>query len=94
MNPYKLLNVTPEATPQDIVRASVLALQERQHAARDIAKARKQLMNPATKLILDFVYSVDSEPFIREAIEKLTAGEEEVPKIEDMERLDIFACQA
>ena len=94
MNPYKLLNITPETTPQDIVRASILALQERKHAARDIAEARKQLMNPATKLILDFVYSVDSEPFIREATEKLTAGEREVPKLEKMERLDIFACQA
>ncbi|MCI5223365.1 MAG: hypothetical protein D3924_11995 [Candidatus Electrothrix sp. AR4] len=91
MNPYKILHITPEATPREIVQAAASALRDKKYSARDIAEARKQLMNPATKLILDFVHSVDLEPLIKDAAKVVHA--EEALDIEQMERLDIFDHQ-
>ncbi|CAK8725348.1 hypothetical protein GMJAKD_16240 [Candidatus Electrothrix aarhusensis] len=100
MNPYRLLSITPEATPREIVQASVLALRENKHSARDIAEARKQLMNPATKFILDFIHTVDLEPLlddIRKGLDELEERREvemlERVEMVDLERLDIFDKQ-
>ena len=100
MNPYRLLSITPEATPREIVQASALALRENKHSARDIAEARKQLMHPATKFILDFIHTVDLEPLlddIRKGLGELEEREESeiVHLIEmvDLERLDILDKQ-
>ncbi len=69
MNPYQLLNISPEATAREIVQASALALREKNSSARDIAEARKELMNPTTRRLLDFIYTVDIEPLLRDARE-------------------------
>ncbi|WP_446010325.1 hypothetical protein [Candidatus Electrothrix sp.] len=66
-NPYRLLNVSPEATAQEIVQASAVALRENTCSAHDIAEARKQLMHPATRRLLDFIYTVDVEPLLQDA---------------------------
>ncbi|MCI5143317.1 MAG: hypothetical protein D3909_16655 [Candidatus Electrothrix sp. ATG1] len=91
MNPYRLLNITPTATPREIVQASALALRENTHSARDIAEARKELMNPVSKRILDFVYTVDLDPLLKDVEKGLdkVQGEEIAP----LERLDIFDKQ-
>jgi hypothetical protein len=97
MNPYRLLNITPEATPREIVQASALALRENKHSARDIAEARKQLMNPATKFILDFIHTVDFEPLlddVRKGLGKSEEGKEgEESEFVHLKRLDIFDKQ-
>ena len=64
MNPYQLLNISPQATTREIVQASALALRENKHSARDIAEARKELMNPVTRRLLDFIYTVDLAPLL------------------------------
>lgn len=64
MNPYKLLHISPKATAQEVVHASALALRENISSAHDIAEARKQLMDPATRRVLDFIYTVDLEPLL------------------------------
>jgi curved DNA-binding protein CbpA len=84
MNPYQLLNLSPEATAQEIVQASVLALRENRYSARDIAEARKVLMNPASRRFFDFIYSIDFEPLLREigksnaALEQADISEKQV----------------
>jgi hypothetical protein len=94
MNPYRLLNITPEATPREIVQASALALRENKHSARDIAEARKQLMNPATKFILDFVHTVDLEPLLDDIRKELGEPEKRrESEMVDLEGLDIFDKQ-
>ncbi|MCI5165925.1 MAG: hypothetical protein D3903_07480 [Candidatus Electrothrix sp. GM3_4] len=94
MNPYRLLNITPEATPRDIVQASALALRENKHSARDIAEARKQLMNPATKFILDFIHTVDFEPLLDDVRKGLGKSEEgKGSEFVHLERLDILDKQ-
>ena len=66
MNPYRLLNISPQASAREIVQASARALRENKHSARDIAEARKELMNPVTKRLLDFLYTVDVEPLLKD----------------------------
>ena len=66
MNPYRLLNISPQASAREIVQASARALRENKHSARDIAEARKELMNPVTKRLLDFLYTVDAEPLLKD----------------------------
>ena len=64
MNPFRLLRISPEASPREIVQAAALALREQRHSARDIAEARKELMNPATRRLLNFISTVDLEPLM------------------------------
>ncbi|WPD24213.1 MAG: hypothetical protein SD837_06565 [Candidatus Electrothrix scaldis] len=78
MNPYQLLNISPQATAREIVQASALALRENKHSARDIAEARKELMNPVTRRLLDFIYTVDVEPLLKDVqsgLSELQEGE-------------------
>jgi hypothetical protein len=44
-------------------------LRKKNASAREIAEARKELMNPASRRLLDFIYSVDLEPLLRDAQE-------------------------
>ena len=64
MKPYTVLNLDHNATPRDIVQAAVKALQEKNYSAREVAEARKQLMDPGTRLILDFVHTARPEQLI------------------------------
>jgi hypothetical protein len=66
-NPYRLLNISPEATAQEIVQASAVALRENTYSAHEIAEARQQLMHPASRRLLDFIYTVDVKPLLRDA---------------------------
>ncbi len=92
MNPYKVLAVKHDATPHDIVQAAGMALRERKYPAREVAEARKQLMDPQAKMILDFVHSADIESLLnpvkgnsnKNAVVLPTAG------TEGMQRLTIF----
>ncbi|MGB5685992.1 MAG: hypothetical protein WBM35_09280, partial [Candidatus Electrothrix sp.] len=65
------------------------ALRENKHSARDIAEARKQLMNPATKFILDFIHTVDLEPLLDD-VRKGLAGlkGDEIVRLEQLEQLE------
>jgi len=92
MNPYRVLNIKPDATPRDIVQAAARALREKKYSARDVAEARKQLMDPKVRLILDFVHSVDITPLIRGKNGGDSAGSRAEPagKSDELERLTIF----
>lgn len=64
MNPYAVLNIDHTATPRDIVQAAAMALRKKTCSAREVAEARKQLMDPRTRLILDFVHTARPEQLI------------------------------
>lgn len=91
MNPYKLLNVSPQASAREIVQAAALALRENSYPARDIAAARKELMNPVTKRLLDFIYTVDLELLLNDVQKDL--GKLQERQMSQLERLDIFDKQ-
>ncbi len=95
MNPYEVLAISHGATPRDIVQAAAMALREKKYSAWEIAEARKQLMDPEARIILDFVHYIDIEPLIKpgkgndstDPIIILTDGSKE------LERLTIFDSQ-
>lgn len=65
MNPYEVLAINHDATPRDIIQAAAMALRERKYSAREVADARKQLMDPQARMILDFLHYVDVESIIK-----------------------------
>lgn len=95
MNPYEVLAINHDATPRDIIQAAAMALRERKYSAGEVAEARRQLMDPKARLILDFVHFVDIESLIE-------SGEENDSTVsaviladgtEELERLTIFDSQ-
>ena len=90
MNPYTVLNLDHTATPRDIVQAGVTALREKKYSAREVAEARKQLMNPQTRLILDFVHTAHPEQLIVKRDRSLSPA----VSVGELERLTLFDPQA
>jgi hypothetical protein len=54
-NPYKILGVSPLASDAEITKAFSLAMKQRKYPPDAIAKARKSLMNPAERIIADYL---------------------------------------
>lgn len=92
MNPYRVLNINHDAAPRDIVQAAAMALREKKYSARDVAEARKQLMDPKVRLVLDFVHSVDIDPLIHDTNVNDSTGSATalVGMVDELERLTIF----
>ena len=61
MNPYKILNIDREADKKEIIRAAAVALRERRFSAREIALAQKELLDPATRSVHDYLQFLDME---------------------------------
>ncbi|CAK8720004.1 MAG: hypothetical protein CDV28_1297 [Candidatus Electronema aureum] len=85
MNPFKILNIGPEASAQEIMQAAALALREKQHSAYEIAEARRQLMDPSARPVLAFIYFADLEPLLRQPVR----GEKPL-SADALKRLEIF----
>ncbi len=94
MNPYKVLAINHDAIPRDIVQAAAIALRERKCSAREVAEARKQLMDPEARLILDFVHYVDIESLMKSGNDSPDHAAVLADGIEELERLTIFDSQA
>lgn len=95
MNPYEVLGVKHDAAPPEIVQAAAMALRKRKYTAREVAEARKQLMDPQTRMILEFVYCVDVESLINPGKENSSEDSATLPVkgIDGLERLTIFDVQ-
>lgn len=57
-NPYKILDISQDATSQEIIRAVPLAMKSRKYSTREIAKARASLSKPAIRLAADFTLPI------------------------------------
>ncbi len=62
INPFKALDVRPEATQQEIVLAVVKALRKREYSAKEIADAQKELMHPHLRKAAEFIYTMNLHP--------------------------------
>ena len=85
MNPYKVLELSAEASPKEILEAAAKALRQKRYSAREIAEARQQLMNPKLRPLLDFICFVDLEPLLRSV-----GSTEDSGSSDDLRRLEIF----
>lgn len=57
-NPYKVLNISQDASSQEIIRAQALAMRARNFSPREIAEARSILSKPASRLAADFTFPI------------------------------------
>lgn len=73
MNPYRILKIPKEATQQEIMQAVPLALQRKEFTAREIADAQKELMNPRSRKVAEFIYFLDSRRWLAQGT-KLAQG--------------------
>jgi len=55
-NPYKVLEVSQNATKKEIIKGTMIAMKKRKYALQEIQLAGKQLLNPSKRLIADFMY--------------------------------------
>lgn len=55
-NPYKILEVSQNATKKDIIRGKMQAMKKRQYSLQEIQMAEKQLLYPSKRLIADFMF--------------------------------------
>lgn len=57
-NPYTILEVSQDATNQEIIRAVAVAMRNRIYSTREIAEARVTLSKPASRLAADFAFPI------------------------------------
>ena len=55
-NPYYILNVGQNATKQEIMKAQMKAMSEKNHSLQEIHIAVRQLLDPAKRLAADFLF--------------------------------------
>jgi hypothetical protein len=55
-HPYQILELDPTATSAQVLKAFTLAMQRKQYPPDVLVKARKLLMNPDDRLILDYLW--------------------------------------
>ncbi|MCB0536177.1 MAG: hypothetical protein KDE33_01495 [Bacteroidetes bacterium] len=55
-NPYEVLGVTQDATKKEIIKGKMTAMKQRIYTLQEIQLAEKQLLNPAKRLVADFMY--------------------------------------
>ncbi len=86
MNPYKILNIEPKTDKKGVIQAAAAALRERRFSAREVALAQKELLDPCTRSVHDFIHFLDVEGFdvqvpSQEALKPLSSN---------LKRLSIF----
>jgi hypothetical protein len=55
-NPYEILNISQDATKQEIIAAQKQAMLQRKFPMNEIALATKQLLDAEKRLAADFMY--------------------------------------
>jgi hypothetical protein len=54
-NPYDVLEVSPSASTAEITKAFAMAMKKKKYNPKEIAEARKQLMDSQQRLIADYL---------------------------------------
>ena len=62
-NPYKILNLSQNATNSEIVKAQIPALKSKLYTMKEITEAQAMLRKPPTRLAADFTFPIlDNKP--------------------------------
>jgi len=59
MNPYTVLNIDRRASKREIIAAAALAMRKRDYSGQEIAAAQKELLDPVSKAVHDFIQFSD-----------------------------------
>jgi hypothetical protein len=90
MNPFRVLKIPHEATQQEIMQAVPLALQRKEFTTREIADAQKELMNPRSRKVAEFIYLLDSKRWAAQDITLEVELSEDQISIDDLPLLHSF----
>ena len=60
INPYDILEISPTASNKEITVAFTMAIKRRKYSPKDIAQARKSLMNSQTRIVADYLRPIVS----------------------------------
>lgn len=63
MNPFRILELPGGSSSQEILLAVTRALQKKAYSVREIAEAQKELMNPRSRQVAEFLYFISLESF-------------------------------
>ena len=63
MNPFKVLNIDPDSSKPEIIRAVALGMRERKYSAHELARAQKMLLDPVSAAVQTFLHCIDLGPF-------------------------------
>ena len=86
VNPYKILNIDHRATKREILEAAALAMRQRKFPTREVAEAQKELLDPVSKAVHDFLSFINVKPLE----EGLDLARPEGTAVSQLDRLCIF----
>lgn len=89
MNPFRVLNIDPDTSKPDIIRAVALGMRERKYSAHELAQAQKMLLDPVSAAVQTFLHCIDLDPLKAQLDVKSPDDGARVQKLES-NRLDIF----
>ena len=55
-NPYFILKLKQDVTKQEIIKAKIQAMKDRNYSLQEIQTAEKQLLNPSKRLVADYMF--------------------------------------
>jgi hypothetical protein len=86
MNPFKVLNITKDATKKEVIQAVGLGMRSRQHSAQTIAQAQKMLLDPGSKACQQFLYCINLEYLKAGLIQQISARYEQEEQSSDSDK--------
>ena len=93
MNPFKILNIGPDASKKEIIQAVARAMREKKIDGWQIAQAQKMLIEPASRATQAFLYCLDVNPIKDRIVVRKPDGLGR-PDISGLSRLSIFDEEA
>jgi curved DNA-binding protein CbpA len=86
-NPYDVLEVSPAASAKEITQAFALAMKKKKYNPKQIAEARKQLMDTQQRIIADYLRPI-LPPIQRFKKQDLSLLNQPLPKLELLPEFD------
>ena len=74
-NPYKVLNLSQNATAAEIAKSQIFALRAKKYSMKEITEAQTTLRKPSTRLAADFTFPILDE----EVVEHVTTNYKSKP---------------
>ena len=89
MNPYKILKVSADAAPKEIIQAMGRAMREKRYSGRKLAQAQKMLLDPILGVAQRFLHCLDLAN-IKQSLEPFDTLKANGKQHIDLTRLTIF----
>lgn len=55
-NPYEIINISHNSKKKEIIKGSRLAMKNKTHTMQEIDEAKRHLLDPSLRLMVDFIF--------------------------------------